>query len=85
MQSESTNFWDVFEDGAYFPTRVVNGEKINKPKEDWSDDDRTLVFYNYKAMHILFCAFSRDQFNMVQQCQNSHGILLRSPIREQNK
>ena len=73
MKLESTNVWDV-EDGRYVPTKVVNGEKINKPKEEWNDDDRRLVSYNYKAMQILFCALSKDQFKKVKQCQNAQEI-----------
>ena len=52
----------------------TNGEKINKPKEEWNDDDRRLVSYNHKHMHILFCAFSRDQFDKMQQYQNAQEI-----------
>ena len=74
MKLENNNVWDVVEDGPYVPTKFVNGENIKKPKEEWNDGDRKLISYNHKAMHILFCALSRDLFNKVQQFQNAQEI-----------
>ena len=45
-----------------------------KPKDEWSAHDKEMVRYNNKAMHIIFCALSRTQFNKVQQCSTAHEI-----------
>ena len=74
LKCEAEEVWDAAETGPYIPVKIVDGEKVLKPKDEWSPHDKEMVRYNNKAMHILFCALSRTQFNKVQQCSTAHEI-----------
>ena len=74
LKCEAEEVWDAVETGPYTPLKTVDGEDIPKPKIEWTPYDKEMVRYNNKAMHILFCALSKTQFNKVQQCSTAHEI-----------
>ena len=74
LKCEAEEVWDAAETGPYIPVKIVDGEEVLKPKDEWSPHDKEMVRYNNKAMHILFCALSRTQLNKVQQCSIAHEI-----------
>ena len=65
-------FFDV-SDYVYWKTRMmvyilmktIDGKEVLTPKAEWTAHDKEMVKYNTKAMHILFCALSKTQFNKV--------------------
>ena len=40
LQSTDLDVWDVIEDGPTFPTKLVHGVMVLKPKEEWNELDR---------------------------------------------
>ena len=72
LKCDAEEVWDAVETGPYIPVKTVDGKKVLKPKTEWTNHDKKTVCYNNKAMHILFCALSKTQFNKVQQCSTSH-------------
>ena len=52
--------------GSYIFVKTVDGKEVLTPKAEWTVDDKDIVKHNNKAMHILFCALSKTQFNKVQ-------------------
>ena len=65
----------IIEEGPFVPTKLVNGTSVEKPKEEWNNNDKRLTSYNHEAMHILCCSLSKSQFNKIQQCSNAQEIL----------
>ena len=59
LKCEAEEVWDAAETGPYIPVKIVDGDQVLKPKDEWSPHDKEMVRYNNKAMHILFCALSR--------------------------
>ncbi|KAG8647267.1 hypothetical protein MANES_09G070442v8 [Manihot esculenta] len=65
LKSEGVYLWDIIENGPFFPTRVIYGNQKQKPKSEWSELEKRRVALNDKAIHILFCALSRNEYNKV--------------------
>ncbi|KAG8639751.1 hypothetical protein MANES_14G166220v8 [Manihot esculenta] len=65
LKSEGVNLWDIVENGPFFPTRVIDGNQEQKPKSEWSELEKRRVALNDKAIHILFCALSKSEYNKV--------------------
>ncbi|OAY23990.2 hypothetical protein MANES_18G120350v8 [Manihot esculenta] len=65
LKSEGVDLWDIVENGPFFLTRVIDGNQEQKPKSEWSELEKRRVALNDKAIHILFCALSRSEYNKV--------------------
>ena len=40
LQSTDLDVWDVIEDDPTFPTKLVDGVLVPKPKQEWNELDR---------------------------------------------
>jgi hypothetical protein len=49
IQSVDMEVWDVVVNGRFQPQVVSNGVALEKPKADWSDDEKKKVQYDLKA------------------------------------
>ena len=65
LKCEAEQMWDVIETSLHIPVKTLDGKQTLKPKTEWTDRDKKMVCYNNEAMHILFCALSKMQFNKV--------------------
>ena len=43
IEAIDLNVWDEIEVGPYIPTMVAGNATIEKPMEDWSEEERRLV------------------------------------------
>ena len=46
IEAIDLNIWKVIEVGPYVPTMVAGNTTIEKPREEWSEEERRLVQYN---------------------------------------
>ena len=53
IEAIDLNVWDAIEVWPYILTMVVGNTTIEKPKDDWSEEERRLVQYNLKAKNII--------------------------------
>ncbi|XP_073224882.1 uncharacterized protein [Cicer arietinum] len=59
-------------DGPYVPTIAGTGDSsIQKPRSDWSEDDKKKVGYNTKAKKIITFVLSADEFFRVSNCKTA--------------
>ncbi|KAG8639484.1 hypothetical protein MANES_14G146816v8 [Manihot esculenta] len=65
LKLKGVDLWDIVENGPFFPTRVIVGNQEQKSKSEWSELEKRRVALNDKAIHILFCALSRSEYNKV--------------------
>ncbi|KAG8650828.1 hypothetical protein MANES_07G075728v8 [Manihot esculenta] len=65
LKLEGVDLWDIVENDPFFPARVIDGNQEQKPKSEWSELEKRRVALNDKAIHILFCALSRSEYNKV--------------------
>ncbi|RVW62830.1 putative mitochondrial protein [Vitis vinifera] len=68
LQSTDLDVWDVIEDGPTFPTKLVDGVLVPKPKKEWNELDRRNFQLNAKAVFTLQCAMDRNEYNRICQC-----------------
>ena len=47
---------------------------MEKPREKLNDNEKRLISYNYKVMHILYYSLRKSQFNKIQQCEIAQEI-----------
>ena len=74
LQSTDLDVWDVIEDGPTFPTKLVDGVLVPKPKKEWNELDRRNFQLNAKAVFTLQCAMDRNEYNRICQCKSAKEI-----------
>ncbi|GAV85177.1 UBN2 domain-containing protein, partial [Cephalotus follicularis] len=52
-------------DGPRLVSKVVNGECVSKPRDEYSVLDRKKLQMNAKAIHMIFCVLSPNEYNKV--------------------
>ena len=65
------NIQEAIEIGPFIPTMVVGSATIEKPREEWDDDERRRVQYNLKAKNIITYALGMDEYFRVSNCKNA--------------
>ena len=53
LQSTDLDVWNVIEDGPTFPTTLVDGVMVPKPKQEWNELDIRNFQLNAKAIFTL--------------------------------
>ena len=74
VKCKAEEVWDAMKTCPYIPMKTIDGKEVLTPKAKWTAHDKEMVKYNNKAIHILFCALSKMQFNKVQQCSTAHEV-----------
>ena len=74
LQSTDLDVWDVIEDDPTFPTKLVDGVLVPKPKKEWNELDRRNFQLNAKAVFTLQCAMDRNEYNRICQCKSAKEI-----------
>ncbi|KAL5569945.1 hypothetical protein UlMin_026520 [Ulmus minor] len=74
LQSMEYELWEVIEKGPYIPMNKVEGSLVEKSKSEWNDIDKKQISINAKAMNILFCALSMEEFNRIRSCKTAKDI-----------
>ena len=61
IEAIDLNIWEVNEIGPFIPTMVVGNATIEKPREQWDEDERSRVQCNLKAKNIVTFALAMDE------------------------
>ena len=69
LQSIDLDVWDVNEDGPTFPSKLVDGLMVPKPKQEWDERDRRNFQLNGKVIYTLQCSMDRNEYNRIWQCK----------------
>jgi len=58
IEAIDLNFWEATEMGPYVPTMVAGNKTTEKPRVNWSEEERRRVQYNLKSIHgIIYSCF----------------------------
>ena len=68
------NIWEAIKVGPYVPTMVAGNATIEKPREEWTKDERILVQYNLKAKNIIISALGMDEYFRVSNCKSAKDM-----------
>ena len=74
IEAIDLNIWEAIEIGPYIPTMVAGNTTIEKPREDWSEEERRLVQYNLKAKNIITSALGMDEYFRVSNCKSAKDM-----------
>ena len=74
VEAIDLNIWEAIEIGPYIPTMVAGNETIEKPREEWSEEERRLVQYNLKAKHIITSSLGIDEYFRVSNYKSAKDM-----------
>jgi hypothetical protein len=77
IQSVDMDVWDAVVNGRFQPQIAADGDNgvvLDKPKADWTDDDKKKVQYDLKAQNILISSLGVNEYHSVSQCKTSKDM-----------
>ena len=60
--------------GYTFPTKDVDGNKIEKSLDEYNDKENKKFQLNSKAMYIFACGKDKIEFNIICQCKMAKEV-----------
>ena len=74
LQYLDLEVWKTILFGYTFPTKNVDGSKIQKLLEEYSDEENKEFQLNLRAIYILICAIDRTEHNRIFQCKMTTDV-----------
>lgn len=71
IETIDLNIWKAIEIWHYVPTMVTGNTTIEKPRKNWSEEERRQVQYNLKVKNIITSALGMDEYFRVSNCKNA--------------
>ena len=69
LQSIDLDVWDVIENDPTFPSKLVDGVMVRKPKQEWDERDKRNFQLNAKVVYTLQYSMDRNEYNRIWQCK----------------
>ena len=66
--------WKTILCGYTFPTKVVDGNKIQKPLEEYDKEENKEFQLNSRAIYILVYDIDRTEYNRIFQCKTAMEV-----------
>ncbi|XP_072071952.1 uncharacterized protein [Arachis hypogaea] len=75
MQSIDYNIWKIIFNGPDVPTKQnADGEVVAKEDSEWTDEEKKKVELNAKAINLMHCAISFEEFRKLSRCKTAKEI-----------
>ena len=74
LQSLDLEVWKTILYGYTLPTKVVEGNKIKKPLEEYDEEENREFQLNSRVIYILVCAMDRNEYNKICQCKTDKEV-----------
>ncbi|XP_072080926.1 uncharacterized protein [Arachis hypogaea] len=75
VQSIDYNIWKIILNGPDVPTKQnADGEVVAKEDSEWTDEEKKKVELNAKAINLMHCAISFEEFRKVSRCKTAKEI-----------
>ena len=74
LKSIDLEVWKIISYGYTFPTKDVDGNKIEKSLDEYNDEEKKEFQLNSKLMYIIACAMDRTEFNIICQCKTAKEV-----------
>lgn len=84
LESKDVDLWDIIKIDSYKPTRRNQARvEINKPKAEWTQEEKPRVLLNSRAMFFLKCALSESEYDKQNNLEllNKFGTHLEKHMR----
>ncbi|XP_015571041.2 uncharacterized protein LOC107260814 [Ricinus communis] len=73
-KSDRIDLWDIVKESVTLPIKKENSIEVLKTKKEWSLKERKLYSRDRKAMNILYCALSREEYEVIEHCLSAKKI-----------
>jgi len=70
IESIDQGIWDAIINGLYTPKHIVENVQVDKPWNQWTEEERMRVQYDCNAKNILTSSLNMDEFFRVSQCKS---------------
>ena len=74
IEAIDLNIWEAIEQGPYVPSIIAGSATIEKPRADWTEEERRLVQYNLKAKNIITSALGIDEYFRVSNYKSAKDM-----------
>ncbi|XP_016184183.1 uncharacterized protein LOC107625950 isoform X2 [Arachis ipaensis] len=75
VQSMDYNIWKIIMNGPQTPTKIgVDGVVTPKTETEWNEDDKKKVELNAKALNLLNCAISFEEYRKISISKTAKEI-----------
>ena len=75
LDSEGVNLWDIIEECQSPPTKKdAQGNEVTIPRKEWNDNQTKTNLRNRKAITILYCGLSREEYNGIEHLKTAKEI-----------
>ncbi|XP_072090534.1 uncharacterized protein [Arachis hypogaea] len=75
VQSIDYNIWKIILNGPDVPTKQnADGEVVAKEDNEWTYEEKKKVELNAKAINLMHCAISFEEFRKVSRCKTAKEI-----------
>ena len=74
LQSTNLDVWDLIENSPTFPSKLVDGVMVPKPKQEWDECDRRKFQLNVKVVYAFQYSMDRNEYNIICQCKLAKEI-----------
>jgi len=71
IEAIDLNIWETIEIGPFIPKMVAGNETIEKPRDQWDEDERKRFQYNLKAKNIITYALCMNEYFRVSNYKNA--------------
>ena len=71
LQSLYLEVWKTILCCYFFPTKVVDENKIQKPLDKYDEEENKEFQLNSKSIYILVCSMDRTEYNIIFQCKTT--------------
>ena len=65
LQSTDLYIWNIIENEPTFPSKLVYGVMVPKPKQESDERDRRNFQLNAKVVYTLQCSMDRNEYNRI--------------------
>jgi len=65
---DSIDAWDIVESGFSKPKIIVDNLEVDKPRNQWTDNECKRHRENAKAMNSIICALDKTKYNHISHC-----------------
>jgi hypothetical protein len=74
IQSVDIDVWEAVVNGRFQLQVVANGVALEKPKVDWSDNDKRKVQYDLKVRNIPISSLGVNVYHSVSHCKTAKAM-----------
>ena len=74
LQSLDLEVWKTILCGYTLPTKVVDINKIQKPLEEYDEEENKEFQLNLRVIYILVCVMDRTEYNTICQCKTDKEV-----------